>query len=253
MTAASRRSSGLPSVAASDGGRLVVVYANPDGVWAVVRTAGDQAFGPPQKLGDAGGADPVVDMAPTGVAYAVWAQGGDIRAAYLPRRYGGFSGYPGALDAAPSQDAGTGAALRPAVSASADGLGVAVWGERDGAGGTHVIARRLVRGGPSAVYADATLPSLEGRPAGSADTPDVAIEDDSSYAWVAFRQTVYDGAGGSIVRSVARRLRGSAFDDATAVDGAPASGSVARPRVASTAAARASQRSRRPAARRWPA
>ncbi len=222
---------GRPAITASDGGQLVVVYANTAGVWAVVRTAGNQGFGPPQQLGDPGGSAPSVDMASTGVAYAVWSQGGDVRAAYLARRQSAFSGYASVLDADPVRDAGSGETQRPVVGTSADGLGIAVWGEKDANGATHVIARRLVRGAPSAVTADATLGSLDGRAGQFADTPDIGVEDDSSYAWVVFRQAVDDGAGGTTVRAVARRLRGSAFDDPAAIDGAPASGSVAAPRV----------------------
>ena len=220
-----------PVIAASDGGQVAVVYANTAGVWAVVRTAGNRSFGPPQQIGDPGGAAPQVDMASTGVAYAVWSQNGDVRAAYLARRQSAFAGYSMPLDADPSRDAGTGPAKKPQVGTAADGTGIAVWGETDATGTTHVYARRLVRAAPSAVTADATLATLEGHAAHSADSPDIGIEDDSSYAWVVFRQAIDDGAGGITVRAVARRLRGSAFDDPSAIDGAPASGSVAAPRV----------------------
>ncbi len=222
---------GRPAIAAGDGGRLAVVYANTAGVWAVVRAAGDQPFSPPQQLGGPGASVPAVDMAGSGTAYAVWAENGDVRAAALARRQSAFGVYATPLDADPARDAGTGATLRPAVGASSDGIGIAVWGERDGSGATRVVARRLVRGAPSTVAADATLGSLDGRVAGSADTPDIGVEDDSSYAWVVFRQTIDDGAGGTVVRAVARRLRGSAFDAPAAIDGAPASGAVGVPRV----------------------
>ena len=170
-------------------------------------------------------------MAGSGIGYAVWAENGDVRAAALARRQSAFGVYTTPLDGDPARDAGTGATLRPAVGASSDGIGIAVWGERDGSGATRVVARRLVRGAPSTVAADATLPSLDGRVAGSADTPDIGVEDDSSYAWVVFRQAIDDGAGGTVVRAVARRLRGSAFDAPAAIDGAPASGAVGAPRV----------------------
>ena len=220
-----------PAIAASDGGQVAVVYANAAGVFAAVRTAGNRSFGPPQQIGDPGGTTPVVDMASTGVAYAVWSQNGDVRAAYLARRQGAFAGYTMPLDADQTRDAGTGATLKPQVGTAADGVGIAVWGEKDATGTTHVVARRLVRAAPSAVTAEATLATLEGRPAHSADSPDIGIEDDSSYAWVVFRQAIDDGAGGTTVRAVARRLRGSAFDDPVSIDGAPASGAVAAPRV----------------------
>ena len=54
---------------------------------------------------------------------------------------------------------------------------------------------------------DLTLSDFQGHSAGAADTPRLSIEDDSSFAWVVFRQVV-DGTP----RTVARRLIGSAFD-----------------------------------------
>lgn len=221
---------GRPAVAASDGGRVVAVFANAAGVFASVRPDGSQPFGAPQQIGGSGGADPVVDMAPTGVAYAAWTENGDIRAAYLPRRTAAFSGYPAAADADPSRAAGAGGTRRPRVAASADGTGLVVWGEPDGAGVTRVYARRLVRDRLSAVAADATVASFDGRAGGAADTPDVGFEDDSSYAWVAFRQAL-DAGGGTVTRGLIRRLRGSAFDPPYALDGAPPSGAVGAPRV----------------------
>ena len=97
-------------------------------------------------------------MASTGVAYAVWSQGGDVRAAYLARRQTAFSGYATPLDADPSRDAGSGETLRPVGRhlvgrrrASRSGV------RRTRPAATRVFARRLVRGAPSSVAADATL------------------------------------------------------------------------------------------------
>jgi hypothetical protein len=222
---------GRPAVAASDGGRVVAVFANAAGVYASVRPDATQPFGAPQQIGGAGAADPVVDMAPTGVAYAAWTENGDVRAAYLPRRTAAFQSYAGAADADPARVAGAGPARRPRVAASADGTGLVVWGEPDGAGVTRVYARRLVRERLSAVVADASVASFEGRTGAAADTPDVGFEDDSSYAWVAVRQALDDGAGGTVTRGLIRRLRGSAFDPPFAIDGAPPSGAVGAPRT----------------------
>jgi len=221
---------GAPAVAVSDGGRAVVVFADGAGLFYVIRPDGTQPFSAPQALANPGAADPTVDMSINGVAYAAWAQAGDVQAAYLPRRQSAFQAYGAPLDAAAPDDAGSGPALRPQVAASSDGTGVAVWGEREGAG-AHIVARRLVRARLSDVAVDATSASLDGHAGGSADTPHVSIEDDSSFAWVVFRQAFDDGAGGTIVRAVARRLRGSAFDDPVGVDGQPPFGSVGTPSV----------------------
>jgi hypothetical protein len=220
-----------PAVAASDGGRVVAVFATAAGVFASVRPDGSQPFGAPQPLGGPGATDPVVDLAATGVAYAAWTENGDVRAAYLPRREASFRGYAGPADADPAREAGTGPSRRPRVAVSADGTGIVVWGEPGPDGLTRVFARRLVRDRLSVVASDATLSALDGRAARAADSPDVGFEDDSSFAWVAFRQTLDDGAGGVVVRAVARRLRGSGFDDPFAIDGAPPNGAVGPPRV----------------------
>ncbi len=221
---------GRPSVTASDGGRVVVVFANAAGVFFVIRPDQTQPFSAPQAIGDPGSADPSVDMSINGVAYATWAQGGNVRAAYLPRRQSAFQVYPDPLDLNVASDAGTGDARRPRVSTSSDGTGVVLWGESD-ATTTRVVARRLIRGRLSAFPIDGSAATLDGRPGGPADTPDVSFEDDSSFAWVVFRQAFSDGSGGTVTRAVARRLRGSGFDDPVGVDGNPPFGAVGNPRV----------------------
>jgi len=88
-----------------------------------------------------------------------------------------------------------------------------VWGEAMADGRTHVIARRLYGTALSALPQDATLP--EG---GSADAPEVDIEYDRTYAWVAFRQDV-----GGVSRTFARQLRASSFQAPIALDAGVAS------------------------------
>lgn len=219
---------GRPSLAAGNGGRLAVAFVNPAGAWVALRAAAGQPFGAPQQLGGPGARDVVVDMAFTGVAYAAWSENGDMRAAYLPRLGSAFQGYAAPLDADPARDAGGWAGSRPRIATAADAVGVVAWGERGADGVGHVVARRLVRERLSVVATEANAAAIDGIPAGSADSPDVGFEDVSSFAWVVFRQTV---AGGT-VRGVARRLRGSGFDDPVAFDGAPPAGEVGEPRVA---------------------
>ncbi len=117
------------------------------------------------------------------------------------------------------------------MSAAADGLGLAVWGEADESGLSHVVVRRLVRGRTSLVAAEANAASIDGLPAGSADMADLSFEDDSSYAWVVFRQQMTNADGSVTLRALARRLRGSAFDDATTIDAGAALGPHSVPRV----------------------
>jgi hypothetical protein len=144
------------------------------------------------------------------VGYAVWQAGGDVHAARLD----GTTWTPigPALDIDPAHEAGTGA-LRPRVAVSAEGNAVATWGEAGADNRTHVLARRLTGLVLSSFPQDLTLDSFEGQAAGAADSPDIDIEDDGSFAWIAFRQDV-----GGRSRTVARRLRGSLFEDPMAID-----------------------------------
>jgi hypothetical protein len=196
-----------PAVAASDGGRLVIAFVNNGTVYASVRPAGANAFPAPQPLG--AGSSPAADMSFNGAAYVVWSGGGDVRAARLDRTATAFAGIAAPLDLDPAQPAGDTAARAPAVAISADGTGIATWGE-----GSHVVARRLFGANLSTAPQDLTITDLSGHAGGTADSPRVSMEDDSSFAWVVFRQAL-DGVN----RVVARRLVGSQFDPPQVVDG----------------------------------
>ena len=76
------------------------------------------------------------------------------------------------------------------------------------------MSRRLTGLNLSVAPQDLTLATFEGGAGGSADSPDIDIEDDGSFAWVAFRQDI-----GGRSRTVARRLRGSLYEDPFAIDG----------------------------------
>jgi hypothetical protein len=222
---------GKPVAATANGGRMAIAFANGAGVWVTVRPGAGQAFGPLMQLGLPGTATPSLDLAINGAGYLAWSQGGDVRSAYLPRTGTNWIAHPAPLDLDPAWEAGIGAAMSPRVTASADGIGLVAWAERDGAGATRVGVRRLVRDRTAAAGAAANAGSIDGLTAGSADMPDVAFEDDSSYAWVVFRQQAVDGSGNSSMRAIARRLRGSAFDDAATIDGGAALAPSAIPRV----------------------
>jgi hypothetical protein len=201
-----------PAVAASDGGRLAVVFIAGGSAFAVVRQAGAPAWGAPQLLAG-GAADPSVDMSFNGAAYATFTvNGGDVAGARMDRTATTFAGIPAALDAVPASVAGAGS-NRSRVAIAADGTGVAVWGESG-----HVFARRMYGTNPSSVYQDLTLADLDGHPGGTADAPSVDIEDDSSFAWVVFRQQFSDG-GAAKPRAIGVRLRGSRSDPPVAFDG----------------------------------
>jgi hypothetical protein len=215
-----------PVVAASDGGRVAVAWIAGGYAFASVRQAGSPSWGAPQTIG-AGAGDPSIDMSFNGAAYLTYtANGGDVAGARMDRTATGFTALSGSLDADPARTAGAGTG-RSRVAIAADGTGVAVWGEAG-----HVFARRMYGTSPSLVVQDLTLPDLEGHAGGTADAPSVDIEDDSSFAWVAFRQQFADGAGGTQARALGVRLRGSRSDAATAFDGQPWGGpSVDAPEI----------------------
>jgi hypothetical protein len=207
------------AVAAGDGGRLRVVFANGGNVYASTRA--DAAGGwSRQTLWSGGGAsDPAVDLSVNGKAYAAFAAPGagghDVRGAYA-RDAGPWSVIGAPLDADAANDAGAGTA-RARVAASADGVAIVVWGE-----GGHVFARRVQGARPSVVAVDALAGlTLEGVQAGAADLPVVSTQDDDSFTGVALRATFDVGGGTLRTRAVFRRLRGSRFDSPFAVEGAP--------------------------------
>ncbi|WP_187368769.1 PKD domain-containing protein [Baekduia soli] len=202
--------SSQPAVAASDGGRVAVAYVSGGQQVVAVRPAGAAAFAPPQGLG-AGASSPSIDMSINGVAYVTWTANGDVLAARLDRGAQLFAPLPAPLDIDPAAVAGVGA-NRSKVAIAADGTAVATWGEAG-----HVYARRLYGTNVSTAPLDLTLPDFDGHAGGAADSPDVDIEDDSSFAWISFRQQFADGAT-TTARAVGRRLRGSRLEDPVVYD-----------------------------------
>ena len=200
------------SVTATDGGRLAVAWIAGGAPFATVipAAARAQAPAPPTPLGGGGASGIAIDMGINEDGYAVWSAGGDVRAARLDGTT--WSTLSGPLDLDAARPAGEGRG-RPRVGVSAEGNAVVTWAETDTAGRSHVAARRLTRLVPSSAPQDLTLESFGGEGAGSADSPDIDIEDDGSYAWIAFRQDI-----GGRSRTVARRLRGSLFEDPFAID-----------------------------------
>lgn len=215
--------SSQPVVTTSSGGRAAIAFVNGGSLYSVVRTAGASSWGEPQLVfGNPGVApgvtNPSIDMSINGVAYLVFAAPGarsDVGAARLVGT--SWTLLPSALDFDRNRAAGDGAMRRPRVAASADNNAVAVWGEEGPDGRDHVYARRLTVLTPSGAPQDVSLADLEGRPGRAADSPEVEIEDDNSYAWVVFRQAFQDGPVAR-TRAVARRLVGSLFEAPAAVD-----------------------------------
>ena len=205
IDAALPAASSQPVVGASDAGRLVVVFVNGGVVHGAVRPAGGP-WSAPVPLGV--GSDPSVDLSINGTAYATYTAAGDVRVARLDRTTNTWSVIGQPADVDPARAAGVGAG-RSRVAISADGIGVVTWGE-----GGHVYARKMFGGALSAAPQDLTPADFEGRVPVLSDLPDIDAEDDSSYAWVVFRQRFADGGS----RVLARRQRGTSFDPPVAID-----------------------------------
>lgn len=201
-----------PVVAASDGGRLVVAFRSGNQLNVAVKPDAPRPFLPPQALVD-GASNPSVDMSIHGVAYISFtAPGGsarDVRVARMARTETAFAVLPDVLDVTPAQDAGLGAG-RSRIAVSAEGTAVVLWGEAG-----HVYSRRVFGSKVSTSPQDLNVPAIDGHAGGGADTPDISIEDDASYAWAAFRQQFDDGR----LHTVARRLRGGVYEEGKFVDG----------------------------------
>jgi len=204
--------SSQPVVAAADAERLVAVFVNGGTVYGVVRPSG-VGFQAPVVLGP--GSDPSVDMSINGTAYASFTSGGDVRIARLDRRSNAWGLLEQPADVDPGRTAGVGTG-RSRVAISADGIGVVTWGEAG-----HVYARKMFAGALSTAPQDLSPATLDGFAAPTvSELPDIDAEDDSSFAWVVFRQAFADGR----VAILGARQRGTGFDPAAAVisnDGGP--------------------------------
>ncbi|MEA2272977.1 MAG: hypothetical protein QOI98_1685 [Solirubrobacteraceae bacterium] len=217
-----------PVVAASDGGRLAIAFVNGGTLFAVVAHNAGEGLPGPQALAD-GASNPSIDMSINGGGYISFTGPGgsnlDVRSAHLERDSTTFTVLGQSLDVDPSRAAGEGAVKRSRVVVSADGTGLVTWGEDGADGRTHVMARRVFGANVSSLPQDITLDSLNGAAGGGADSPDLDIEDDSSFAWVVFRQSFAVGAATltsgptAQSRTIARRLVGSQFEAPVVVDG----------------------------------
>jgi len=193
-------------VAVADGNRVAVAWIADGVVYGASApvNATPAPLSAASPLGGPGAQDVDLDVGVNDAGYAVWQQGGDVDAVRL--QDASWSGLAAPLDIAPSDQSGVGAD-RPRVAVGADGNAVVVWGEVSG--GVSVIFERRLTG-----TALSQVPQQVSAPGGNADSPDLDIEDDSSFAWVVYRQ---DTAGGS--HSFVRRLVGSQFDPGGEIDG----------------------------------
>lgn len=218
-----------PVIAAGNGGVLLIGFINGGNLYVVDRGGVPGPYSTPILLAGRA-ADPSIQMTNFGKAYlaftAVDGAGFDVRTAYYD---GAWALESAPLNAVPADDAGTGAG-RPDVAAAGDGVAIVAWGE-----GGHVYSRKVWGTAPSVVDEQADVPSIAGCGEASAGDPEVSSGGDSSYADVAFEETVSCG-GVSQTRVLLNRLRGSQYDGATSADAlsTPGAQSADDPQVAMT-------------------
>lgn len=205
-----------PVVSAGDGGSLAIAFISGGSLVTLVKPASNQGYSAPQLLASPA-VNPAIDLSVNGVSYVSFTVpngggGGDVVVARKERKSTTFTTIPAPLDIDPARQAGIGTG-RSRVAVAADGVALVVWGEAG-----RVFARRAFEQRLSAAPQDATADSAGPTPGGAADLPDVDVQDDSSFAWVTYRETFFDAAGGH-QRAVARRLVGSAFDPPAIADG----------------------------------
>src|SRR5579884_1983519 len=205
-------SSSDPVIASGNGGLLLVAFLSGGDLYVVSRRSAQAPLSPPQPLA-AGAGSPAISISNFGKAYLAFTvadgSGSDIRAAYYDNGSWGLE--PAPLNVTPGDDAGAGAG-RPAVATAGDGVGIVAWGENGG-----IYSRRVWGTSPSIVHeqADGSLPGCQEV---SADLPVVGTEGDSSYADVAFHETLACGAVQQS-RVLMNRLRASSYDGITQPDG----------------------------------
>lgn len=219
-----------PVIAAGNGGVLLVGFVDGGGLYVTERSAQNKPFTTPRLL--AGGAlNPAIQMSNFGKAYLAFATAGagghDVRAAYFYKGRWALEQAP--LDANPTDDAGTGQG-RPVVATAGDGVGIVVWGEAG-----NVFSRRVWGTSPSVVFEQADVPALNGWSEVSAGDPVAGAGGDSSYATVAFSETLSDGSAQQ-TRVLMNRLHGSRYDGVKGADGltTPGSDGAADPQAAVT-------------------
>jgi hypothetical protein len=224
-------------IAAASNGRVAAAFVNGGVLYTTVQDSDQSSFAAPQSL--AGGAvNPWLSISTNGTAYVSYTAAGpagatdDVYAARLDRSSTSFQQVGGPANLDPTRRAGYDAATRSQVATATDGAGLITWGEQGADGRTHVIARRVAVQGLSPAVQDLTLPSLQGQPGGSADTPFADLRDAADFGWVVFRQTFMVG-GVPEPRAIARFERGSGFDAPAVVDplSFPSADGAAAPQV----------------------
>ena len=173
----------------------------------MVKAAADQPYTPPQ-LVSSPAINPSIDLSVNDVAYLSFTNpagggGGDVVVARKDRKATAFGVVPAALDINPAAPAGIDTG-RSKVAVAADGVALVVWGESG-----QVFARRVFERSRLGGAAAGSVPAAGPFPGSPPTSPDVDVQDDSSFAWVVFREVFLDAPGGHsrATRAAPRRIR----------------------------------------------
>jgi hypothetical protein len=206
-----------PRLAVANDHRAMAVWVNGGALWASERPGRNKPWGAPTQI-YANPAlvpvtDPQLDVTLFGTAFVSFTVGTDVWVAR--KRYNGnWQVLPAPVDIDPAR-----IAADSDVAAAGDGSAIVAWTETGLDAVSHVFTRRItLKGQLSAVPREASVPRFRGRPGGSADSPSVTIQDDSSYAFVAFRQDFTD-AERTVSRALGRRLVASSYEPVRGLDG----------------------------------
>ena len=104
------------------------------------------------------------------------------------------------------------------MATAGDGIAIVIWGE-DG----HIYTRRVVGTTPSVVYEQADPAQFDGWSEQSVADPVIASGGDSTYASVAFQETLTNGSL-TQTRVLAEQLKGEIYQYLGAADGASTGG-----------------------------
>jgi hypothetical protein len=221
--------SSQPAIAASASGLLLVAFINGGNLYVTGATSLSSPYSAPTAL-YSGASNPSLSLSNFGKGYlaftAVRGAGSDVMAAFYYQ--GQWALANGVLDASPGDGAGSGSG-RPEVAVSGDGIAIVVWGEAG-----HIYSRRVSETTLSVVDEQADPSFQDGWQEVSADDPTVSTGGDSSYATVAFQETLSNGSSEQS-RVFINRLQGSQYDGIYEGDGStPGGESADQPQAAVT-------------------
>jgi hypothetical protein len=205
-----------PHVSVSDGGRVVAVWINGGRLYSNVRASLDAPWTGPAEVHSGPVQHVSLGMSVHGVGYAAFSVGNasrDVRAARLAGTT--WTVFADPLDHESARDAGGGRG--PRIAAAADGTALAAWEEVAADGSRHVWVRRVLRDRLSLHPSEVSVPQIEGHAGGAARNPEIGMDWDSSFGWVAVEQDFVDN-GVNRSRVFGRRLVGVGLEDPVLLD-----------------------------------